>query len=142
MRILIVTLLVTILAWTQEPQQVSTACPITIEKVNNRFYVPRPSGLSDRYLSVKYKNTSGKDVKLVGFGVRFRMVDGEPTVIKKPGVGWVRPGESHVEKWQIDSYDDVNRQGVEVWVNYVIFSDRSVWDDGGEEKCKLDTRKK
>jgi hypothetical protein len=118
----------------------SNACPVEIQSVYPQAVV---YGQPGRYLQIRYRNVSGKDIRAIKFGALFFNALDEPTdsftrYIDSEELKWdekkVNQGKFPERSSQWSQYF-ATVEKADAYVAKVKFSDGTFWQDDGSYRC-------
>ena len=119
-------------------------CPIEISKVNPHAF-PFGAGMGDdkdpwdHYLQIEYKNTSGKQISAIKFGVVFisPLAEVDRSVYAYTSDQNVKPGKTAKPYWGDGVYFHQygRKMGAGTWVEKIMFSDGSMFVGSTGNPC-------
>lgn len=112
------------------------ACPVQFTEVNP--YSPMSHGYR-AVLIVKAKNVSGKDIDgLKLTGAYFDATNDAHPLLEPLSIGSIKAGKQAYTEAVTSSQEffQYSKDGMEVYLSKVAFSDGSTWQDDGSHECR------
>ncbi len=123
-------------AQSQSTTTATDGCPVEILEVNPQYHQYGPGAIKT-FLAIRYRNTSGKDIRAIKFGALFFNVLDEPTFSYNRYIGPdpLKLDDPRPDKTAYWSQSDETADKADAYVIKVKFLDGTFWEDNGSYRC-------